>query len=246
MLAFSLAAFAAAFLLVVLAEMGDKTQLVAMSFATRFNPYKVLLAIFLATIANFTVVIVVGELLTTVVPLDVISLAASISFIAFGIWTVRDINEEETAKTNVKSSRFGVVATVGFTFFIAEFGDKTQLTTLSLAAQYHSPISVLIGATLAMLVADGLGIVIGVVLCKHIPQRIIKWFSALIFVVFGAVGVYEALAPKVSWTYLALILAALVAITAALMFALAKTSKHAKPESPNFCKEKPSPTSPNT
>jgi len=90
LLELSLAAFAAAFLLIVLAEMGDKTQFIAMSLATRYNPYKIIFAIFLATLANFALVIVIGQLLTTIVPIESISLAASLSFIGFGLWTLRD------------------------------------------------------------------------------------------------------------------------------------------------------------
>src|SRR5512138_521287 len=94
----SLAAFSAAFVLVVLAEMGDKTQFVAMTFAAKHNPYKVLFAVFLATIANFAIVIVIGEALSAVLPLDAISLAASIGFIAFGLWGLRaeKVEEEKT------------------------------------------------------------------------------------------------------------------------------------------------------
>jgi putative Ca2+/H+ antiporter (TMEM165/GDT1 family) len=211
----SLAAFSAAFILVVLAEMGDKTQFVAMTFAAKYNPYKVLFAIFLGTIANFAIVIVIGQLLTEVVPIDAISLVASLAFIAFGVWTVR---EEKTEEGPMKLSRFGVVATVGIAFFVAEFGDKTQLATLSLAAQYHSPISVLVGATLAMLVADGIGIVIGVVLCRRIPQRKLKMLSATIFVLFGLVGVYEVLTGKIAQGYVALVMGLLAALSAVSVY----------------------------
>ena len=228
MIELSLTAFTAAFILVVLAEMGDKTQLVAMSFAARYNPIKVLLAIFVAILANFAIVIAIGELLTTVVPLDIISFVASISFIGFGLWTVRDATARKKDEEKIKFSRFGVIATVGVTFFIAEFGDKTQLATLSVAAQYQNPISVLIGATLAMLVADGLGIVIGVVLCKHIPQRIIKWFSAAIFILFGIVGVYEVLSVKIVLMYTAFILVTIIAFSAIITILLAKRRKRNK------------------
>ena len=210
----SLAAFSAAFILVVLAEMGDKTQFVAMTFAAKYSPYKVLFAIFLGTVANFAIVIVIGQLLTEIVPMDAISLVASIAFIAFGVWTVR---EEKAEEGSLKLSRFGVVATVGIAFFVAEFGDKTQLATLSLAAQYQSPVSVLVGATLAMLVADGIGIVIGVVFCRRIPQRKLKWLSAIIFVLFGLVGVYEVLLGKVGLGYSALVLGLLAAVSGVLM-----------------------------
>ena len=232
MIDLSLAAFSAAFLLVVLAEMGDKTQFVAMTFAAKYNPYKVLFAIFLGTVANFAIVIVIGQLLTEVVPMDAISFVASIAFIGFGVWTVR---EEKAEEGSIKLSRFGVVATVGIAFFVAEFGDKTQLATLSLAAQYHSPVSVLVGATLAMLVADGIGIVIGVVFCRRIPRHKLKWLSAVIFVLFGLVGVYEVLLDKVGLGYTALVLGLLAAVSASAMYIISKRQKPV--EDPQVCKK---------
>ncbi len=85
----SVAAFLASFAFVVLAEMGDKTQLLAMSFATRFNDYKVLLAVFIATVANHALAVVAGQFLVTIVPVDIITFVASLSFIGFGLWTIR-------------------------------------------------------------------------------------------------------------------------------------------------------------
>jgi putative Ca2+/H+ antiporter (TMEM165/GDT1 family) len=207
-LEFSLAAFAASFVLIVLAEMGDKTQFLAMSFATRYNAFKVLFAVFLATMASFAITVAIGQLLTATVPLDVISLAASLSFIGFGLWTLRD---EKPKSEDKKISRFGVVGTVFLAFFIAEFGDKTQLATISLAAQYQNAVSVFAGATLGMLLADGIGIIAGVVLGKHIPQKAIKWVSSTIFLIFGLVGIYEALSSKIGLAYTALTLTSLTA-----------------------------------
>ena len=230
----SLADFASSLVFVVLAEMGDKTQLLAMSFATCYNPYKVLLAVFIATIANHALAVVAGQFLTTIVPIDIISLAASLSFIGFGLWTIRGDKLKDEAK---KVSRYGAVATVAIAFFIAEFGDKTQLATISLAAEYQNPVSVLLGTTLGMLVADGVGIVVGVVLCKRIPQRKIKWFSALIFVLFGLVGVFEVLSVKAGLGYTALVLAVLAALSAYAMYAISKRQKPA--EDPKICKKNP-------
>jgi len=222
-LSFSLAAFAASFLLIVLAEMGDKTQFLAMSFATRYNAYKVLFAVFLATMASFAITVAIGQLLTTIVPLDVISLAASLSFIGFGLWTLRG---EKPKSEDKKVSRFGVVGTVFLAFFIAEFGDKTQLATISLAAQYQNAVSVFIGATLGMLLADGIGIIVGVVLGKHIPQRTIKWVSATIFLIFGLVGVYEVLSSKIGLAYTALTLTSLIVFSIlAIIFITQKQTK---------------------
>lgn len=215
MFEFSFAAFVVSFMLIVFAEMGDKTQFVAMSFATKYSPYKVLFAVFLATVANFTITVVIGQLLTLVVPIDIISLAASLSFIGFGLWTLKP---EKTKASIPKVSRFGVVGTVGVAFFIAEFGDKTQLTTISLVARYQNAISVLVGATLGMLVADVIGIAIGVVLGKHIPQRIVKWVSAVIFIVFGFAGLYEMLPSKIGLIDTTLVFLLLI-IFCALMIA---------------------------
>ena len=234
MIELSLAAFSAAFLLVFIAEMGDKTQFVAMTFAAKYNPYKVLFAIFLGTVANFVIVIIVGQLLTEVVPLDVISLVASIAFIAFGVWTVR---EEKIEEKTIKVSRFGAVATVGVAFFVAEIGDKTQLATLSLAVQYDSPITVLVGAILAMLVADGIGIVIGVVFCRRIPRHKLKWLSAIIFVLFGLIGIYEVLNSKIGLNYIAFTLGTIVTVSAGLMYVITKKQKTV--EDPKICKTSP-------
>jgi len=206
-LEFSIAVFTASFILIVLAEMGDKTQFLAMSLAARYNAYKVLFAIFLATVLNFGIVVLVGQFLTTLVPLYVISLAASLSFIGFGLWTLRAEKPEDKAE---KASKFGIIGAVSIPFFIAEFGDKTELATISLAADYQNALSVLVGATLAMLVADGIGIAVGVVLGKHIPEKTIKWVSAAIFIVFGLAGTYEVLPPKIGLAYTALTLALLI------------------------------------
>jgi putative Ca2+/H+ antiporter (TMEM165/GDT1 family) len=233
----SLAAFIASLVFVVLAEMGDKTQLLAMSFATCYNPYKVLLAVFIATIANHALAVVAGQFLTTIVSIDIISLAASLSFIGFGLWTIRG---DKLKGEDKKISRFGVVATVAIAFFIAEFGDKTQLATISLAAEYHNPVSVLMGTTIGMLVADGIGIVVGVVLCKRIPQRKIKWFSALIFVLFGLVGVYEGLSVKVGLGYTALTLVLLTIFSGFAMVMISrkqKTSGKSTKENGAICKK---------
>jgi len=222
LLGFSLGAFIASFGLIVLAEMGDKTQFIAMSFAAKYNPYKVLFAVFLATLANFAIMVVIGQLLTSVLPIDVISLAASLSFIGFGLWMLRP---EKPKGENVKVSRFGVVGTVGIAFFVAEFGDKTQLATISLAAQYQNAVSVLIGATLGMLVADGIGIGVGVILGKNIPEKIIKWVSAAIFIVFGFVGIVEVLPSMIGLAASAVALTLLGVFTALIILLVTRETK---------------------
>jgi len=218
----SLAAFIASFVLVVLAEMGDKTQFLAMSFATRHNVYKVLLGISIAIVACFAITVAVGQLLTAIIPIDIISLAASLSFIGFGLWAIRG---DKQKNENKKSSRFGITTTVAIAFFIAEFGDKTQLATISLVAQYQNAVSVFIGASIAMLVADGLGIIIGIVFCKRLPERTFKWLSAAIFVLFGLIGLYEVLPAKIGLDYTAIILVVLTVFSVSAMMILSRKQR---------------------
>lgn len=183
---------------VVLAEMGDKTQLLAMAFAARYSASKVLLAVFIATLVNHSLAVAAGRFLTTVIPMEIISLSAALSFIIFGLWTIRGDKLEGQDK---KESRFGPVATVAIAFFLVEMGDKTQLATVSLAVKYQSAISVLAGTTLGMVIADAIGIIAGIVMRKHIPEKIIKWISAIVFVLFGLIGVYKILSSRISIVY---------------------------------------------
>lgn len=183
-------AFIASLLFVVLAEMGDKTQLLAMAFAARYSASKVLLAVFLATLINHGLAVTVGHFLTVVIPMEIISFLAAVSFIIFGLWIIRG---DKLSGEDKKESRFGPVVTVGIAFFLAEMGDKTQLATISLAVEYRNMFNVLMGTTLGMVIADAIGIIVGVVLRKHIPEKIIKWVSASIFILFGLMGIYKSL-----------------------------------------------------
>jgi putative Ca2+/H+ antiporter (TMEM165/GDT1 family) len=205
-----MAAFIASFMFIVLAEMGDKTQLLAMAFAARYRPHKVLIAVFLATLANHALAVAAGRFLTVVVPFDIISFVAAVSFIVFGLWTLRG---DALKGEGRKEGRFGPVATVAVAFFLAEMGDKTQLATMSLAVEYREALHVLMGTTLGMVVADTIGIVVGVVLRTRIPERIIKWISAGVFILFGFGGVFRVLFGRVGAYYTLLALCVLGFIT---------------------------------
>jgi len=174
---------------VVLAEMGDKTQLLAMAFATRYKATTVLWAVFWATLLNHLLAVVVGNYLTNFIPIQYIQISAAVSFILFGLWTIRgdELNNED------KRFSFSPFWTVAIAFFIAEMGDKTQLATIALAAKYQSVIPVWMGTTTGMVIADAIGIVIGIVIGKKIPERVVKWIAAIIFILFGLIGLYQYL-----------------------------------------------------
>jgi len=214
-----LIAFAASFIFVVLAEMGDKTQLLAMAFAAKYKAYQVLLAVFAATLLNHALAVVAGRALTTIIPLDVISFIAALSFVIFGLWTIRGDKLEGESK---RASKFGPVLTVAVAFFLAEMGDKTQLVTISLAVEYGSMLNVLMGTTLGMVVADALGIILGIVMRKHIPQKSIRWVSAGIFVFFGLTGIYKVLSEKTSLAYVWAIISFVVICTFAAAYLITK------------------------
>ncbi len=182
-------AFLTSLAIVVLAEMGDKTQLLAMAFATRFRWQTVMWGVLAATAANHLFAVGVGNYLTSIIPLAYIKIAAAASFILFGLWTLRgDKLHDEDKRFN-----FSPFWTVTVAFFIAEMGDKTQLATVALAAEFNTVIPVWLGTTGGMIIADAVGIILGMVLHKKIPEKQIKWFAAMVFIAFGVWGLYESL-----------------------------------------------------
>ncbi|HWR43880.1 TMEM165/GDT1 family protein [Sporomusa sp.] len=190
-------AFITALTFVVLAEMGDKTQLLGMAFATRYPWPTVMWGVFVATILNHLLAVVVGSYITMFIPLQNVQIAAAASFIIFGLWTIRgdELNGED------KATHRSPFWTVTIAFFIAEMGDKTQLATVALAAQFaNEMIPVWLGTTAGMMIANAIGILIGVVLGKKIPERLVKWVAAVIFIFFGVYGLYEYLPREVLTT----------------------------------------------
>lgn len=175
---------------VVLAEMGDKTQLLAMAFATKYKASKVLIGVFIATVFNHALAVAIGNYVTRFDTLQIwIQGIASLSFIFFGLWTIRG-DKLEGEENRV--SKYGPIVTVTIAFFLAEMGDKTQLATIVLATKFPStPLFILLGTTTGMLIADAIGIIIGIVLCKKIPEKKIKLISAGAFILFGLIGTYQ-------------------------------------------------------
>ena len=222
----SLLAFLIAAGAVTLAEMGDKTQLLAMAFATRFKAVKVLTGVFIATVLNHALAVAAGNFVTRFEGAEAwIQGLASLSFIFFGLWTIRGdrLEGEENRKT-----RFGAVMTVTVAFFIAELGDKTQLATIALAARFpDNPVGILAGTTTGMLIADAIGICVGVVMCRKIPERTIKLVSAGAFVLFGLIGCYQTAVDKLRMGIpLTLgLLAALAIVTCIIAYRILKSGR---------------------
>ncbi len=185
-----MASFIKALLLVVVAEMGDKTQLLAMAMASKYKAKQVLIGVLIATVLNHALAVALGSYVSTVIPMNLIKIIAAVSFLAFGLWTIRGDKLDDEDNKKVK---FGPMVTVAIAFFIAEMGDKTQLMTISIAAENQQPLLILMGTTVGMLIADGIGILGGAWMCKHIPEVYIKWAAGVIFMFFGTLTLYNSI-----------------------------------------------------
>ncbi|WZL72269.1 TMEM165/GDT1 family protein [Clostridiaceae bacterium 35-E11] len=176
-------------LLIFMAEMGDKTQILAMAFATQFPISKVLIGILIGVILNHGIAVILGAYLSNVIPINMIQIIAGFLFIGFALWTLKE-DEEEEEESAIK--RFGPVLTVATAFFIGELGDKTQLAAITLAADARAPIFILIGTVSGMVLTSALGIFVGSKIGDKIPAFTIKIGSAGIFMLFGLGKLYTS------------------------------------------------------
>ncbi|HEY5275031.1 MAG TPA: TMEM165/GDT1 family protein [Coriobacteriia bacterium] len=213
-------AFAVATILIALAELGDKTQLLALALACRYKAWQVIVGIFFATLAIHLLSTIVGQLVGDVIPRFWLSLVTGLLFIGFGVWTLRGDSETDE---EAPPARFGPIVTVGIAFFLAELGDKTQIMTISIAADPAAVLrafgaagpaitdalrsvgltaqgldaaqtfwGVWLGSTVGMMIADGIAILVGAVLGKKLPERLITRISGWIFILFGAATLASA------------------------------------------------------
>ncbi len=180
-------AYWASAIFILLAEMGDKTQLLGIAMATRFRVTTVVLGILAASFATHFLAVLLGSYMTNFVDIKLIEIIVAAFFILFGLWTLTgDSLEGEEKKTY-----FNAFWTVVITFFLAEMGDKTQLASFSLAAKYQSFFAVWSGAVTGMILSNLVGITIGIVLGRRIPQKALKLVTAAIFIVFGFLGLIQ-------------------------------------------------------
>jgi putative Ca2+/H+ antiporter (TMEM165/GDT1 family) len=185
-------AFLLSFVVIFVAELGDKSQLMAMTFATRYRFWTVIGAITAATAVVHLFSVALGNVVGLALPTGPISILAGVAFIAFGLWTLRGdkLSEEEESKAQ-RSTRSAFFA-VAIAFFLAELGDKTMLATVTLATT-EGWFGSWIGSTLGMVAADALAIGVGALLGKALPERVIRIGAAVLFFAFGAWLLFEGL-----------------------------------------------------
>lgn len=183
-------AFWISFIYVLVAEMGDKTQLVALAFATRFKTWIVLTGVFAATLFVHLFSVLLGEMAGAALPAFWIKLAGGAAFVGFGLWTLRGDRLDEEG--NSQPGRLGPMLTVATTFFLAELGDKTMLMTITIASEQRSFVAVWLGSTAGMVIADGIAIIAGKAMGKNLPERMIRYGAATVFIASGIFALYEA------------------------------------------------------
>ena len=169
---------------VALAEIGDKTQLLAFILAARFKkPVPIILGILAATILNHGLAGALGAWITSAISPEILRWVLGLSFIGMAVWTmIPDKIEEEETQVAMK---FGVFGATLITFFLAEMGDKTQIATVAMVAHYAAPLMVVMGTTLGMLVADVPAVFLGDKFANKIPMKLVHSIAAAIFALLG-------------------------------------------------------------
>lgn len=187
-----MSAFLLSFAVIFVAELGDKSQLMAMTFATRYKFWTVIGAITAATAVVHLFSVAIGNVVGLALPTGPINIIAGIAFVVFGLWTLRgdELSEEEEGKA-ARTTRSAFFA-VAIAFFLAELGDKTMLATVTLATT-EGWFGTWVGSTLGMVAADALAIGVGALLGKALPEKVIKIGAAALFFAFGAWLIFEGL-----------------------------------------------------
>jgi putative Ca2+/H+ antiporter (TMEM165/GDT1 family) len=199
---------------VFVAELGDRSQLMTMTYALRHRWWVVLTGVAIAAFLVHGLSVTVGHFLGVTVAERPIAFAAAIAFFGFAVWTWRERRDEgaETSAPAAPGYRFALLAVIS-SYVLAELGDKTMLASMALASN-HNWAGVWIGATLAMVLADGLAIPVGVLLHRRLPARLLHGVAGVLFLLFGLWLMFEG---ALGWRWVAVVATSSVAVVAALV-----------------------------
>ena len=177
-------AFWISFGLIFVAELGDKSQLMAMTFAARYRALTILAAITTATAVVHLLSVALGAAVGAALPTEALSVLAGVAFLGFAAWTIRGDELDDEDRSRSQRGGRSVFLTVAVAFFLAELGDKTMLATVTLATD-HGWFGTWLGSTVGMVAADALAIVVGQQLGARLPERVVRIGAAVTFVLFG-------------------------------------------------------------
>ncbi|MFN8041015.1 MAG: TMEM165/GDT1 family protein [Acidimicrobiales bacterium] len=184
-------AFFVSFAVIFVAELGDKSQLMALTFATRYRAVPVLVGITVATALVHLVSVVVGAVIGAALPVRALNVLAGLAFLGFGAWTLRGDRLDEDEERKAEQASGNVVLAVGGAFFLAELGDKTMIATITLATR-EGLVGTWLGSTVGMVAADALAIAVGRLLGTRLPERAVRIGAAVAFFAFGIALLAEA------------------------------------------------------
>ena len=187
-----LTALLLSFGVVFMAEFGDKSQLLTLTLATKYRAVPVLIAITGATMLLQAISVGIGGALGASLPTTFINALAAVAFLGFAMWTLWDTDDEEEAETSPAFTPRRVIFSIATMFFLAELGDKTMLSSMTLATD-RNLFGTWLGATLGMVAADGLALLLGKYLGDRIPRKAIRYGSAAVFFLFAVVMSIEVL-----------------------------------------------------
>lgn len=182
-------AFLVSAVVIFIAELGDKSQLVALTFASRFRAWKVLVAVTLATAVVHLLSVAVGVVIGGALPLRWIQLLSGLSFLAFAIWTLH--GDQVDDEPRISRAGWVVIPAIAASFLVSELGDKTMFATIVLASS-EGWFGTWFGSTLGMVAADAAAILVGAWLGTKLPERAVRYGAASLFVVFGAISLVQS------------------------------------------------------
>lgn len=205
-----LAAALLSFGVVFLAELGDRSQLITMTYALRYRWWVVLAGVGIAACVAHGVSVAIGHFLGVTLPAQPMAFAAAIAFLAFAVWTWRESTNGDDDTRPIGEPRFALLAVVS-SFLLAELGDKTTLATVALASDKNWA-GVWLGTTVAMVVADGLAIAAGILLHRRLPQGLLHMLASLLFLLCGLWMLFDS---ALGWRWVAVGVTAATALVAA-------------------------------
>lgn len=202
-----------ALFLIFVAEMGDKTQILAMMFATKYKTSKVLLGIFIGSFLNHGLAVLFGSLLGGMINPNILQVIAGVAFIGFAFWTLLAGDDDSDEEVNMSR---GAIVTVALAFFVGELGDKTQLTAITLSVDSMYPFIVLLGTVSGMIVTSSLGIVVGSKVGDKIPELMIKLLSSGVFLIFGVLKLVSS-TPE-AWISIYTVVPFVIVVSAGMLY----------------------------
>lgn len=193
------------FILVLLAEMADKTQLMMMALTNRYKTRSVVMGMMLGVILISAFSVLAGNVIGNLIPMDAIKLCAAVLFLVFGMINLFPAKAENETTCNLSMP----ILSIAFTFLLAELGDKTQLATVAMAADHSEALlAVFLGAAAGLIVANLIGILVGKLILARLNENVVKIFASFIFFLFGSLRIFEVF-PTTSlmvWLYSAILI----------------------------------------